>query len=330
MERGNFLDLPPDIISSILATFCDGKSISTFLIASMSSLTTTIVAADGKQIVQCALLVRYNQLTQGVTNADLRDILIPKLMQQIRDHPGGSTSSLESIKFLSEHCAMVDYFETHLSLSKEHWLIWCGEFETFYGNVQAYITSPYWSMYAIDSWYRDLELTQFSIVRPLVHIDRPQNAPFGSILGIRRHDIHLLDRLRLKLEPNVHEEIDYWKCMVTAIQFAYDPDPPLIITPHSYALVAGHRELHIPKWISREKSLCCYWDDLVDFDDDSMMHLGERIIRLMRKFCSMHISSLSPSSLSFEDSMKMAKLEYTASIHDEDDSEESDDDESQV
>jgi hypothetical protein len=287
------------------------------------------MSAEGTQIVRFALLVRYERLIQGVTNDDLKDIVIPKLMQQIRNHPDDSASRLESIKFLSEQCAILDYFETHLSVSKEHWLIWCGEFETFYGNVQAYITSPYWSMNAIDSWYRDLELTQFSIVRPRVHIDRPQNAPFGSILGIRRHDIHLLERLRLKLEPNVHHESDYWKGMMTAIQFAYDPDPPLIITPHTYPIVAGHREFHIPTWTQKEKSLCCYWDDLVDFDDDSVMHLGERIIRLMNKFCSMHISSASSSSLSFGDSWKMAKLEHTASVCDEDGSQESSDDESQ-
>jgi hypothetical protein len=348
MDGINLLHLPPEIISNILATFCDARSISTFLIvacsmasfslttntmeneATTTTTTTTTMKVDGIQIIKYALLVRYEQLTHRVRNLDLKHMVLPKLMRQIRDYFHDESTRLESIKFFSGHCALLEYFETHLSpLFKEHWLIWCGEFETFYGNVQAYITSPYWSMNAIDSWYRDLELTQFSIVRPRVHLDRPQNAPFGSILGIRQHDIHLLDRLRLKLEPNVHEETDYWKGMMTAIQFAYDPDPPLIITPHAYSSLAGHREFHIPTWIEKEKSLSCYWDDCIDIDDESLMDLGQTIQRLMRKFCSMYLSSNSPSCLSFKDSWEIAKLEYLASVQDQDESDESGDEESQ-
>lgn len=315
------LDLPPEVISNVLASFCDGKSISTFLLASLVSHH----GFDAFEPVQGALVERYEDLSKRIKDPDITETL-EILIHQIRACER-TTSLPDAVKLFSEGCAMLDYFETHL-LFDRHWLIWCGDVECFYGKIQAFITSPYWSISAIASWYRDLELTQFSLVRPRVPIRRPVGFPFGSIVGRGRHDSHLLDRLRAKLDPNI-EAPEYWKGTMTAIQFAYDIDPPLVITTHSYPiLVEGQGEVHIPKWLPNEKSLCCYWDDFEGYEDDDLCKLGEHIIRLMRRFSA----SRSPTSTSaesptpsFRDSWVMVVEEHQATTDDGLDEEESDD-----
>lgn len=282
--------LPAEIFSNILASFCDGKTISTFLLASRVSR-----RFDAFDTVQGALVLRYEELSRKIKDADISETL-EILIQQIRDC---ERTSSEAMKLFSERCAILDYFEAHLSFDR-HWLIWCGEFESFYGKIQAYITSPYWSISAIASWYRDLELTQFSLVRPRVQIERPEGYPFGSIIGRGRHDAHIMDRLRAKLDPNI-QATEYWKGMMTAIQFAYDHNPSLVITTHSYPILEGIEEVHVPNWLSKQKSLCCYWDDFEGYDDEALLNLGEHVVRLMQQFNAMHIPSSASPNPSFRE-----------------------------
>jgi hypothetical protein len=312
-------DLPPELFSNILASFCDGKTISTFLLATQVSHNLNFDAFD---TVQNALVVRYEDLSKKIKDPDITETL-QILIQKIRACE--RSFLLDTVKLFSEACAMLDYFETHL-LFDRHWLIWCGDVECFYGKIQAFITSPYWSISAIASWYRDLELTQFSLVRPRVPIDRPAGFPFGSIVGRGHHDSHLIDRLRVKLDPNI-ESPEYWKGMMTAIQFAYELDPSLVITTHSYPTLEGQGEVHVPKWLPVEKSLCCYWDDFEAYDDDDLLNLGEHIIRLMQRFSAMN--SLQPSTPSFRESWIRAVSEHRGTadrgLDDDDSDDESDD-----
>ncbi|KAI2507703.1 hypothetical protein MHU86_6702 [Fragilaria crotonensis] len=320
-NRAGLSDLPPELFSNILASFCDGKSISTFLLASQVSHN-----FDAFDTVQNCLVVRYEDLSEKIKDPDITETL-QILIQKIRACE--RSFLLHTVKLFSEACAMLDYFETHLLFGR-HWLIWCGDVECFYGKIQAFITSPYWSISAIASWYRDLELTQFSLVRPRVPIHRPAGFPFGSIVGRGLHDSHLIDRLRVKLDPNI-ESPEYWKGMMTAIQFAYDLDPSLVITTHSYPTLEGEGKVHVPKWLPIEKSLCCYWDDFEAYDDDDLLNLGEHIIRLMQRFSAMNSPPFASrtgqtSTPSFRESWIMTVKEHQGTADGEvDDDDESDD-----
>jgi hypothetical protein len=113
------LSLPPEIFASVLSLFCNGKSISTFLLASQASN-----SFDGFETVQGALVERYERLSQRVADENVRDtldLLIQQLLTCERDSPA-------AMKLFSERCAVLDYFEAHLEFG-HHWLIWCGEFE---------------------------------------------------------------------------------------------------------------------------------------------------------------------------------------------------------
>jgi hypothetical protein len=155
---------------------------------------------------------------------------------------------------------------------------------SFYGRIRAYITSPYWSISAISRWYRDLELSEFSLVRPRVEIDKPASYPFGSIIGRGEFDGLVIDRLREKLEDN-YVDAEYWKGMLTALHFAYEVEPPLVVTTQSYPILEGQESAHLPGWATHSKSLCCYWDDSEQgFDDSDLENLGGHLVRLMQRF----------------------------------------------
>ena len=118
------LDLPPELISNILASFCDGKTISTFLLASQVSR-----RFDAFEPVQGALVERYEDLSQKIKDPDITETL-EILIQQIRACERTSLLNSVNVKLFSEGCAILDYFETHM-LFDRHWLIWCGDVECF-------------------------------------------------------------------------------------------------------------------------------------------------------------------------------------------------------
>jgi len=186
------------------------------------------------------------------------------------------------MQLFSERCAILDYFEAHGS--HRHWLIWCGQVDTFYGQVQVYLTSPYWSISAMSSWYRDLELSEFSLVRPRTPINKPDSYPFGAVAGRTRRDVLVMDRLRTKLDGSHYQQDDYWKGMLTALHFCYEMTPPLILAAHEYPSLEGHQHVHIPSWQSKATSLSCYWDDFEGYDDEDLENLGTHVIRLMERF----------------------------------------------
>lgn len=152
------------------------------------------------------------------------------------------------------------------------------------------MTSPYWSSNALDDWYHELELSHLSLVRPRTPIHKPADLPFGSIGGQNATDTVLMDRLQTKLSDayeNNTENGDYWKGMLTAMQFSYNElDVPLVLTTHLYPTLEHHEQFHRPTWLSASTSLCCYWQTETGCDDESAYErLGENVIRLMKKFC---------------------------------------------
>mmetsp|Transcript_31935 Transcript_31935/g.48587 ORF Transcript_31935/g.48587 Transcript_31935/m.48587 type:complete len:341 (+) Transcript_31935:49-1071(+) len=286
-EKSLFKALPPDIVTDILISFCDGKVISTFYLAACKS-------DYAAYIVGNALKQRFHKLSENLRQRDpgqISDSLVA-VLQQITHHFQESHKGV-AMKLLSECCAILDYFEAQLLLiddALEHWLIWCGVVESFYGPIKVYVTSPYWSANAVDDWYHELELSHLSLERPQTPLEKPPNLPFGSIAGQTITDAVLIDRLQVNLNDayqNNNENGDYWKGMLTASQFCYDePEAPLILTTHIYPTLEKHDQFHRPKWLSEASSLCCYWQTVTGCDDDSAQHrLGENIIRLMKRFC---------------------------------------------
>lgn len=123
-DENNLLKaVPPDIITDILTSFCDGKAISTFYLATFKS-------NDAGDIVGNTIKQRFHAVSNALQHRDAGRVqeLLESLLQQIDILV---TKGLE-MKKISEQCAILDYFEAQLISIQDgvqHWLIWSGKVE---------------------------------------------------------------------------------------------------------------------------------------------------------------------------------------------------------
>ena len=249
----NLLDLSPDLLTSILCEWCEGKTISTFLLTHTNAL----------EYTKGALVARMDRWAQCVPQQD--EIL--NVLALLRDEMETTTPT---VRFYSELCAILDYLEGH-SPSSGHYVCYVGRVDTSWGNLGVWVTTPTWSLNATHSFYYDHELHFFSLNRPHASLETPCYTPFGSLLGLTIMDSRYLDRVRQKLEgyPEVY------KRMLTPSTCAFDDAPPLLFTTHSFAMEQGYDMRH------GNKSLCCYWDNDEGLNDDAITHLADNVIRIM-------------------------------------------------
>ena len=248
----NLLDLSPDILTSILCDWCEGKTISTFLLTHANALDYT----------KGALVARIDRWAHQVPHQD--EIL--SVLALLRDDIETSTPT---VLLYSEQCAILDYFEGHSS--SNHYVCYAGRVDTSWGNLGVWLTTPLWSLNATHSIFHDHELHFFSLSRPHTSLQKPCTAPFGSLLGLTDMDSRYLDRVRQKLEgyPEVYKQ------MLTPSSCAFDDAPPLLFTTHTFALEQGYDMRH------GNKSLCCFWDNEEGLGEDAITHLADNLIRIM-------------------------------------------------
>lgn len=302
-------DLPMELLSNVLTSFCDGKSISSFLIVAQGTSSLKSIAFE---MVQGALVRRYKDLAaqavlqQHPSIKDILDILredirLFKNDDEHNDGVGGSGGVRFAKKF-SEYCAILDYFETQLQAQRmyggqqpHHWILWCGSVETQFGFIKSYVTSPDWSMEALHQWYRSLEMISFSLVRPNIAIQHEmERMPFGTWAGLTENDTAVLKVLRGTVECDDFTRDDsnasIWQ---TPIQYSYQEDAPLKFCGHNYPSWALGKDVypedfHRPNWLKEDETLCYYWDGGEDEGcdwDDTLDLLGENVIRIMTRFC---------------------------------------------
>mmetsp|Transcript_17930 Transcript_17930/g.25300 ORF Transcript_17930/g.25300 Transcript_17930/m.25300 type:complete len:326 (-) Transcript_17930:123-1100(-) len=311
-------DLPTEVLSNVLTTFCDGRSISTFLIVAQGSHE---LRQSSFEIGQGALVRRYKELAIYLEHkhpsiAEILDVIREDIRTTDRQDP----SFLRS-KF-SEYCAILEYFETQLSIdyNQEHWVLWCGSIETPFGNIMSYVTSPDWSLESLQQWYRNLEMLNFSLVRPnLPDVEHEfEQVPFGTLAGLSDRDIALIKVLRGTLEYDDFTRSEsnaiVWQ---TPLQYAYQENPPLKFCAHAYASWALGKDVypqdfHRPAWLKDEETLCCYWDSEDEECDweDAINSLGENVIRIMKRFSqNIEAGKNVRNVLSFQDALEASKVE---------------------
>lgn len=282
------LELPPEVLSSALGSFLDGKSMSTFLMVVQGCH-----SQDNNSVLSLlrnALVHRYRQLHQQLAKnviqadheqEDLRDVL-QVLREDIR--------TTGDVSKFPEWCAILDYFESQMifnffktnnesleEMQQQHhqqqsgWVVWCGPIETIFGTFQASLRcTSEWTLGALHYWYNDIELQQFAIVHPHSRtVDGDDQFDlrrlYGRVSGLKEYDTLLLQRQHFNLEDDPQN----WQHYLVLRSRSYDDEPPEFFTP-----VMGN-----------DSSLFCYWDYREQSYDweESLERLGESVIRIMRR-----------------------------------------------
>ena len=279
------LELPPEVLSSALGSFLDGKSMSTFLMVVQGCRSQD--SSSVLTLLRNALVHRYRQLQQQLAKniiqadheqQDIRDVLLV-LREDIR--------TSEDVSKFPEWCAILDYFESQMTLNdvntshksleekrqeqQSGWVVWCGPIETIFGTFQASLRcTSEWTLGALYYWYNDIELQQFAIVHPHSRtVDGDDQFDlttlYGRVSGLKEHDTLLLQRQHFNLENDPQN----WQHYLVLRARSYDDEPPEFFTP-----VMGN-----------DSSLFCYWDYREQSYDweESLERLGESVIRIMRR-----------------------------------------------
>jgi hypothetical protein len=284
----SFCQLPSEVLAAVLCGYSQGKTISTFLVVARGNATLRRVAFP---LCRGALVQRYMELRLRVQEDDeIRDVL-DIVREDIRLSEDDADDHIMT-KF-SGWCAILDYFETQLAISvsyrRPQWVVWSGRLEIQYGDIEAYLTTPDWTVGAMLYW-RTAELASFTVTHPR-NVDfhfTQERIPYGTLFGM-----HEMDRRRLGIQSSdievsvLRDTVDARRHALVPLNEAYDENPSVAFADHSlvsrtHASVAVGPLLIAP---GRE-SLCCCWDKELGEDDweEAIASFGEHAIRVMRSF----------------------------------------------
>jgi hypothetical protein len=264
------LELPDAVLSTALGSFLDGKSMSTFLIV-IQGCSACNKKGYVLSLLRDALAHRYGLLLQNILTLkveddeqeEMKDVLLV-LKKDIR-------TSNSTAKF-PRWCALLDYFEKQLLHNYHHhgWIVWCGPLETVFGTFQACLRCQReWTLGALQFWYYDVELLQFSIVHPssrTVTADQYNDSTYyGTIESLTDQGRLLLERLYITLE----HDPEHWQHYLVLQSRCYEEQPPEFITPKT----------------GDPSELLCYWDSEEHAYDweDALEQLGDNVIRIMKR-----------------------------------------------
>lgn len=284
--------LSDDIISQLLGTFADGKSISTFYLALQSnrSLRNEGGAFD---IIRNALVHRLKSFA-----ADKR--LRPNRCEEMRDcidiyreeirtanvdtELGRLVDDMKRISNLnktimtivSEWCAIIEYFD--ISLCLDEYVVWIGPVETRFGRMNSVcIRTPFWSITNFKYMYQQLELGCEALVppNPTSTLGHLLDQPYGSMTALSEVDVEVM--LRLRTSMSLDEESNRFALVPN--QFEYE-DSTIAFTPTPNDQAS--REM-----LQHERHLRCLWDqqDEIDFDE-SISNFGEDCLRILQRLQS--------------------------------------------
>ena len=291
----SLIDLPYEVLASVLGRFSRGRTLSTFLCVALGHRS---IRQAAFAICRGALVQRYVELSQDprIThtecNEEIRDVL-----DVIREDIRLSNDDDDAIvtKF-SEWCAILDYFEMQLEATASlgfrcpQWIVWCGEMEIPYGLIRTYLTTPFWTVCALQYW-RNQELSQFTLTRPrdsefTFMAEDDDRAPYGTFFGINASEHTQLNLQCLDLEVHsLSDTMDGRRYCLVPLNESYDERSSFIVMDHSlicrtHANVSFKSPLLIDP---DQQSLCCCWDkDLgEDLWDDAISNFGQNAIRIM-------------------------------------------------
>jgi hypothetical protein len=245
LQSAESLLLLPGEILSLISSFCDGRSLSTIFIAAQGSST----AVDSQSLIRDTLCYRYKLLSKRfMVNPDISDVL-DAIRQEI--------DAWEDTCDYSSWCAVIDYFEKQQQSSE--FIIWCGPLETQYGVIQAYLTSSKWTATAMQYWYSEWELYQYTLGIPMR--SPPLRHRYGNLWG----DKEILSRLRFSLNPEYDGRGRY---ILVPRHLDFEANPSICFSKNE-----------------ESPSLVCYWDEQDDTDWElGVERLGENVIRIMNRY----------------------------------------------
>lgn len=266
------MNIHEGVQSSLLSSFCDGKSISTYFHVLICSYSFQHVAFT---IIRDALVDRYSCLAKE-NDKEARDVLdiIREDVRTFKDtHSIGGTLDYTNgmVTKISEWCAIVDYFDRMRAQSgvrAREFIIWCGQLETrgFGKMEQACVSTLRWTVTAMDHFYDQLELSNHYLTHPATQ-GLPTSVvdiPFGKLEVNSESDDAVLQRILYSLNLDVE-------------------------SPRYSFLVPSHLEYEPTMGFSlndtcQRRSLICYWDedDMGDFEY-SLSRLGENSVRILSR-----------------------------------------------
>jgi hypothetical protein len=248
---------------------------------------------------------------------DIRDVL-----DITREDIRRSTNDDEElVKQFSCWCAILDYFETQLDIfaqqqqtssppSSRHepqWVVWTGALTIPNGTFQSYMTTPFWSLGAMNYW-KALEMENASFCRPLPNFrfiqpdssddDSPRRVPYGTIFALDPTSQRRLSFQCADLAIDHFDEVrNHWRHALIPLSQFYEEDPGIVLVDHSFVSRTYTSHPIGPLLVATARSsLCVCWDKEQGEDDweFALGRLGERCVEIMKSF---------PSGRTFQDGL---------------------------
>jgi hypothetical protein len=315
--------LPPELLSNILAWYSNGKSISTFAIVVQGSRSfQRRAAAADLSIIQHALTLRFKSLAaaaavtvqhkmnkdeidpvQTHTQTTREDLeMIQDVWMVLGEDIRTCDDELQDMKKLSEYCAILDYLEAQVPQGT--YVIWTGPLETQYGVLQVKLETPHWTPTALQYWYNDFELYQFSLATPAVSLRLPF-LPSRSRSNNNDDDDDDDDTSNLPPQPygslstlastrpvwkrvlyHLNEEWDaVGRFALVPRHLDFDANPSILFTkPQRRTAMFNSYDDNSNNNNNNMVSMKCYWDQDDGYDwDEGMERLGEHVIRILQR-----------------------------------------------
>ena len=279
--------LSDDIISQLLASFADGKSMSTFYFALQSC---RLFRHD------VAFIIIRNALVHRLKSLAADDRLKPKRCEEMRDcidilreeirtgsvdidtgrlvDDGARVSNLRksAMTIVSEWCAIVDYFDINLCL--DEYVVWVGRLGTRFGEMgPVCIRTPLWSITHLQYMHMQIGVRCEALVppNPTTSFAHLLDQPYGSLSALTAIGAEVMERLRTSM--SLDEESNRFR--LAPAQFEYE-DSTIAFTPTPNDQAS--REM-----LQNERHLRCLWDqqDEIDFDE-SLTNFGEDCLRILK------------------------------------------------
>jgi hypothetical protein len=279
------LGLPEVVQSQILSSFCDGKSASTYFHVILCNKNLNSIAFD---LIRDALVDRYKNLAMNVQlvgdNEEIRDVLDIirediRTCKVLKSNAGrmviddGENSLREGLATkVSDYCAIIDYFDT-MRLQKldkvGEFILWCGELQIQGETIQrASLSSPFWSVTAMDFFYDQLELNCHCLCHPAPNASHQSLIEDQFEFGFLDVDLETDEGTFKRTRHGLSDEIGSSRFFLVPSQMEYEPTVGFSLN----------------RTLTKRRCLECHWDgnDEGDFEY-SLSHLPKNAIRILSR-----------------------------------------------
>jgi hypothetical protein len=318
---------------------------------SLAGAAATTAAAAAAAAVQLDTTIQTQTQTQ-TTKEDhemIHDVLMV-LGEEIRTYGSSSSSSSsffldQDMKKLSEYCAILDYLEAQIQQGT--YVVWTGQLETQYGLVQVKLQTPHWTPTALQYWYNDFELYQFSLATTAVSLsmrllpsinnnnssrnsrsrsdnnndddddDTHPPQPYGSLSTLAS-----TRPVWKRVLYYLNEEGDPWgRFALVPRHLDFEANPSILFTKPRRGTTLYHNTDNDNSNSNNMLSMKCYWDQDDGYDwDEGMERLGEHVIRILQR-----LGPAFPNEGQFQEEEEDDSDDDDAADSDDDDEEDSDD-----